>query len=178
VYVANGSGSGTWTAHSTFSGVFGNRLLQLREQKVSGQDAASRTNGAWTKHTLDIASVSGEISGASLSNSIISLPSGTYWCDGYVVFYFSGNNAIGRGTARLRNTTAGTTLVNGSQFLASASASTSSNITQTQMSGRFTLGSTSNLELQYYQTGCLTPANFSAAGENNIYAELNIWKLS
>ncbi len=116
--------------------------LHLQHQQASGTNGGTPTLSSWTKYTLNT-SVKNDISGASLSSSVITLPVGTYEIS-------AGNwhQNLGNGKLRLRNTTDSTTEVLGE----STQGPGSNEQVRLVLYGEFTLGGIKDLELQYYRT--------------------------
>ncbi len=118
-------------------------VLHLQHQQASGTNGGTPTLSSWTKYTLNT-SVKNDISGASLSSSVITLPAGTYEIS-------AGNwhENLGNGKLRLRNTTDSTTEVLGESVQSPGSGEQARLV----LYGEFTLTGTKDLELQYYRTG-------------------------
>lgn len=134
--------------------------------------AGTATSGSWIKRTLNTEKVN-EVSGATLTSSVISLPAGTYEAHISSDFY-SGVQAF---ASRLRDTTNSATLVNGMRGYNNASASGFSSVGY----GKFTLSGTTNIELQYrVQTTAalgLGDTNAQDFSETNIWADVYIRKV-
>lgn len=164
-------GSGAWTALSTIPGIFGNSLLYVKEQQSSGVSSVlSLSVATWGTIPLNTVTTN-EISGATLVSNQLSLPSGTYYIDSNVLIATTGN-AVGK--ARLRNITAGTTIVvGGNSFFSNSS------VMLLPIKGRFTLGSTATIELQGYLSASTSFVNIPASsGESEVYSQAFIWKIS
>lgn len=149
---------------------FGAQLYHLQEQQPQGTHGGSPNAAAWTKRALNTA-LTNEISGASVSSSVISLPAGTYFLDALSIIRQDTGAKL-----RLRNTTAGTSLLVGLNVY-------DGNLQSTAMPlrGRFTLAGTSNLELQYWAVAALATSGFGAAlssGELEVYTDAMIWKIA
>jgi hypothetical protein len=177
VYVANGSGSGAWTAHSTFGGAFGGKFTHLRDQVSSGTAAQSLTGATWNTVRLQT-EVTDDI-GVTLSSNQFSLASGTYIFNA-TSFYTDSVGAL-RGRLRLRNITAGSDLLYGPASYGSAASggTTVISMNMVQLRGRFVLGGTVTVELQKY-VGNSGSGGFaqSLVGYDEIYSELMIWKVA
>lgn len=177
VYVSDGAGSGAWTAHATFAGVFGGQLFQLRDIQAASDGGQTLTSGSWNTTRLNQATVNQITSATGPTSNQISLPAGTYWLMGWSRVYMSSTGAIS--TLRLQNVTAGSTLVlGGSVYNGSGSGGVTLALDQTaHIQGKFTLGSTATVELQKH-------VNVGASGGNangvttNVYTDLCLWKLS
>ena len=144
----------------TIDDTFGSKLLHI----TKGTQNFS-TTGTWTKVDLDTVKTN-EISGASLSSGVVSLPAGTYLSMSSVGFYRTNDY-----NARLLNTTDSATLVlgTGGHTWANPNDATSPNCL---INGKFTLSGTKNIEMQYYAAGANTQTT-SQSGHPN---QLLIWK--
>lgn len=150
---------------------FGLQLLHIREEQNSGTVGATVAgNGSFTKATINT-TVTNEISSASVSSSVISLPAGTYFIDGLISAARDGADANFK--VRLRNTTdTSTALVAGNGRCNGTNDSI-------PIRGRFTLGGTKSLEIQIYGSsgGGSAPAAVSS-GEKEVYLDVFIWKIA
>jgi hypothetical protein len=165
---------------------FGAQLFHITRE-VSG-DGSSIGSG-WVKRTLDTTKTN-EISSATISSSVISLPAGTYYLEAQVTHR---RTVAGSVTAtnnkeaqlRVRDTSNSSTLLLGlSQQLnyvntmPNGSFSFSTNYIIT-LSGRFTLSGTTNIEVQQYADDTSSTEGSSASsGEKNVYADVKIWKVA
>lgn len=192
VYVADGLGSGDWSSLESFN-AFGGQLLHVRDQRTSGSAPQTLTgNGTWEKRDLQT-TLTNEITSATLTSSVISLPAGTYYIDATALSYTnhsildSAANAFTK--IRLRNTTDGADLVVGIGFrfdwgttVTVGNVSTTGGLTvPLHLSGRFTLAGTKNIELQSYtltNTGTRTGGSPLTSGSVEVYADVKIWKVS
>ena len=68
------------------------KFLVVRDEKASGTDGGTFTNGAWRIRTLNT-SASNTISGASLGSNQITLPAGTYQIDAWAGAFNVGSHA-------------------------------------------------------------------------------------
>ena len=184
VATADGAGSTVWKKldSSNLSGTgnpFGAQLLHVREEQVSG--VYSGTGFAATNNVCVLNTVkTNEISSATLSSNTVSLPAGTYFAWGTTnVFHGLGPNQAGSSRVHLQNTTAGTQLVIGTNAYTQNGAAQALYPTHfLQLRGRFTLASTSNIQMQVYVlNGASAMHPFSGVG-NEVYSELQIWKVA
>lgn len=183
VYVADGVGSGAWSTVGTASlaaatKVFQGQLLHVSDQVSSGGGGQGLAGATWNKRNLQ-STFTNEISGASVSSSVISLPAGTYFLIGHATWFTSGA-ITQKGKLRIRNTTDGTTLVNGTS---SYRTYTGSGITVTDQPlmgivGRFTLAGTRNIELQHWVLSACSAGSPTGSGESENYADVMIWKVA
>lgn len=155
------------------------QVLHLQHQETSGtNNADTPVATTWTKITLNTEVVN-QITGSSLASSVISLPAGTY------KFRANYNITANQSSARirLRNTTAGSTEVLGINTYGDEEGNTDKVTHHNHLSGLFTLGATSDLELQYYLTSIggfsgLTLGNATTSGEQEVYADVWIEKVA
>lgn len=185
VYIADGLGSGAWTGTGQFN-AFGGALLHVRDQRTSGSAGQSFAGAStWETKTLQT-TLDNEIGSATLTTNVISLPSGEYYVEVIIpVIAKSLNNSTNRGQIRLRNTTAASTLLAGHPMKCIVSSSDPPSNHQIETStyftlrGRFTLGSTSNVEVQIYTSTATTWTQEAAtSGEAENYGDVLIWKVA
>ena len=168
------NGSGANPAWATLSDSFGSRLLHVRDEKANNTGAGS-TSTSWFKRTLNTI-MTNEISGASLSSSVITLPSGTYYIQSQVP------TSVGeRFKAKLRNTSDSTdTLISSSGF--GDGVSTFTDNSWVFISGRFTIAAQKNFEIQMITqtTGGGSGSAGTAAnlGVVEVYTDVQLWKVA
>ena len=144
----------------TIDDTFGSKLLHITKDTQT-----LSTTGSWTKIVLDTVRTN-EISGASLSSGVVSLPAGTYFSMSSVLFYrHDGFNA------KIRNTTDGADLLigTGGHTWSSPNDATSPSA---YINGRFTLSGTKNIEVQYY----VDSSNGQTSTQSGHPNQLLIWK--
>jgi len=146
---------------------FDTQLLHLRDERSSGT-SVTRTSGSFEKTVLNTIKVN-EISSASVSSSVITLPSGTYFIDGFVVI----TNPFAACALRLRNTSDSTDAVIGSS--GHFGSGVNSNYL-TFMKGRFTISSSKNFEVQHRTS--TTAGAFGNGFQTEVYADMCIWKVA
>ncbi len=149
-------------------GAFENAFLYVRDEKASSVNGGTAATGSWARRDLNTVKHNG-ITGASLASNQVTLPAGTYVVSGRAPAFGVDGHA-----ARLRNTTAGATLVEGSTGVAG--------MTQTDsfLNGRFVLAAQSVLEVQH-QVTAPQPSfglGFAHSFGTNVYTELRIWKVA
>jgi hypothetical protein len=200
VFVTNGAGSGSFqqvpAAAIVAAGilVFQSQKWHGRDERSSGTGADTLTNNTWNTRTLQTEKTD-DLS-ITLSGNQISLVAGTYWCEATasVGFETHGGTDVFQGFAaqsRLRNVTDSTTLLNGVsafhqvEHQGTAAQGDLESILHTFVSGQFTLAGTKTIELQTWPksqgTGTTTFVKGGIAvssGENEVYADVKIWKLS
>lgn len=149
-----------------------NDYIELRDEKAAGTDGGGFTSGAWQKRDLNTehADTGGH---ASLASSQITLAAGTYVAD-----IVCPAGVVDNHQARLYNVTdAATALVGTSMFCASGS----TQYTQSQITGRFTIAVSSTFEVQHRcQTTKATDGLGNACnfGEVEVYTVARFWKVA
>ena len=171
VSVLQTNGSGVLSFASS-GGKFESALLHVRDEKASGTAGGSATSGSYQTRTLNT-SVTNEISGASLSSNQITLPTGTYFVNGFVSSFY-----VDKHKSKLRNTTDSTDTLIG-QVVRSDSTFYSGGASI--IIGRFTIASTKVFEIQ---TRVQTTRNTDGYGEApsfgdaEVYIDVQIWKVA
>lgn len=177
VYVANGSGSGSWTklTANSLTGTatpLSSGFFQTTYETASGTGGGSATISAWTTRPINTVKVN-DISSSSLASNQITLPSGTYYLEANL--NFSGTSST---KSRLRNITDSSTVLTSISSLFPPSTSGTG---ETVLSGRFTITSSKVFEFQYYCSynfGASSLGSPASAGDNEVYSIINIWKIS
>lgn len=148
------------------------QFLHVRDQKASGTDAGTFTSGSYVTRTLNNTQTN-TISGASLASNRITLPAGTYRILASVPAY-----RVNAHKAILYNVTgAATTKVGTAESAPNGAAA----VTRSMVSGQFTLGVTSELEIRHRCQTSFATNGFGAAssfGDNEVYTDVMIWKVS
>ena len=122
----------------TADDTYGTKLFHCTEGTF-----ATNTTNSWTKLGLTTVRTN-EVSGASLSSGVMTIPAGTYISQSFFMAYrTNGYNA------RLRNTTDGADLLMGSGGHSWGSPNDASSC-PSFMNGKFTISAQKNVELQYY----------------------------
>ena len=149
------------------------KVAIFQEQQPAGTNGGNVTAGAWTKRTLNT-TVINNITGCSISSSVITLTAGTYMVRSSIPAY----NTNGFGS-RLRNTTAGTSIVRGTALLADDRFQEEVVVT---LDGIFTLTGSTTIELQYYASNNYNANSggvaFSQGDGNEIYAQILIQQVA
>jgi hypothetical protein len=196
VYVTNGAGSGSFqqvpAAAIASAGVlvFQSQKYHIRDEVSSG----TASQGALTDNTWNTRRLQTEKTDdltITLSGNQFALPAGTYWVEGFTSCFVTQDGgaagvADGEASLRLRNISDSTTALSGivyRQKFDSSSAGISYVQALLQIRGQFTIAGTKTFELQNWvkdaSNGTTFNAGFSASsGENEVYADLVIWKLS
>lgn len=152
-------------------GAFEDELLHVRDEKASGTDAGTFAAGAWRTRDLNTVKTN-LITGASLSSNRITLPAGTYYAEGSAPAI-----ELGRHKVRFRNVTNNSTALLGTSTFASAVGTIP---TRSYFSGRFTVGGPADFEIQHRCQATRADIGFggdTSFGENEVYAEVKLWKV-
>jgi len=146
-------------------------LLHIQEQQPNGTNAGNSVSGM-NQRTLNTV-VTNEISGASLSSNMVTLPAGTYWLECNVPGWGSGayhkllirdasdNNLLFATGPYLNNGTANNIII----------------------SDRLSLTTTTTIKVVHYISSGATDGlgrkgdNASATGAPEVYTDLKIWRL-
>ena len=161
-YFLKTQGAGANPTWAEAGGKFESQLLHITSAPQN-----TSTTSAWTKLGLDTVRTN-EVSGASLSSSVITLPAGTYFSMSTVQFYRTADY-----NARLRNVSDGVNLIIGSgghTWEQPNDAVTPA----AHLNGRFTLSAQKNVELQYY-VAVGTAQTTAQSGHPN---QILIWKIA
>jgi len=160
-------------ARGAFVGPSDPPYLEVCDEKASGTDGGGFTSGSWQTRTLNTV-VNNTINGSSLGSNQITLPVGSYYIDASAPAGFVNSHVI-----RLRDVTNGVTLLPGSTSYSPASGAF--NQTHSFLSGRFSLDSNVNLEIQHQCSSTRAADGFGLAanfGQVEIYAHVIIWKVT
>ena len=161
-----------WARMESLQPLQANEVIHVRDEKAAGTQAGSFSSGSFVTRVLNTVKTN-TISGASLASNQITLPAGTYWCEGSAPGHACGNHQ-----ARLQNTTASTTLITGCTMYA---ASASPGITnRADIAGIFTLSVQSVIELQHRCSSSKTTDGLGPAANfgTEVYAEAVFWKVA
>jgi hypothetical protein len=195
VYLSNGAGSGSWTtipaSAITAAGVlvFQSQKYHIRDEVSSGTSSqGALTSSSWNTRRLQTESTDDLT--VTLSGNQFALPAGTYWCTGWSRFkatpdWGAGGSAEGRAHIRLRNITDSTTTLTGCGWKINGDfgvGGANDFADALPINGQFTIAGTKTFELQMYVrnvSSCpFTAGDAISSGENEVYSELIIWKLS
>lgn len=116
------------------------QVAHFQEQQAAGTDGGGLTASAWRTRALN-ATVTNNVSGASLASSQVTLPKGRFKVAGFAVA-----NQVNGHKARLFNTTSSSALLIGSSAKSNSSVALN---TMTTLAGEITLATASTLELQH-----------------------------
>jgi len=166
------NGSGVLSFGTISGSVFGTALLHVRDEKSSGTYGGFGTAGSFVKRDLNT-TLTNEITGASISSSVITLPSGTYYIHASAPTY-----SIGRHKLKLRNTTDGSDTIIGTSEYSNTSQAM---MTHSFVIGRFTIAAQKNFELQHRIQSSGGVADFGSENTFSVvevYTDVQIWKVA
>jgi hypothetical protein len=149
-----------------------NDLLHVQDQKTSGTDGGTFSNGAWRTRTLNTV-VTNNIPSASLGSNQITLPAGTYYIFATAPAYQTGSHKT-----KLRDITNTADILIGSSERNGTGAGTG---TLSITSGIFTLSGTTVLEFQHQ---CVANSSTNGLGVASgfsvveVYADVAIWRVA
>jgi hypothetical protein len=152
-------------------GKFESALFHVRDEKASGTHGGT-SQTSYTTRDLNT-SLTNEISGASLSSSQITLPSGTYYIRAFAPAYSSDRHTI-----KLRNITDSTDTLLGTSVYAEGS---NSNYNMSMVTGRFTIASSKTFAIQHRCQTSIATTGFGVSkdmSETNVYTDVQIWKVA
>jgi len=156
----------------TISGsVFGTALFHVKDERPLGTSGQTLTgNGNFQKRDINTIAIN-EVSGASLSSNVITLPSGTYFADGFMQ---SAGGTFNSEKGRIRNTTDGATLL-----VSNGGYSWTNDYVFAPLffKGRFTISGTKNIEIQWIG-GNGTKALEQIGMDIETYLSVCFWKIS
>lgn len=145
-------------------------MAKFSDKKATAQQGGSNIVGIQDRilNTVDYS----DIQGTSLTNSIITLPAGTYKVEGRVPSYAGSENR-----SSLYNVTDGQTALHGSNAMSSGAAGGS---TDSFITGKISLQSPKNFKIQHYFVGSNTNGFGRAvglAGTMEIYTEITFTRI-
>jgi len=148
------------------------QFLHVRDEKASGTHGGGSTAGSYLVRSLGTV-VTNTIPGASLASNKITLPAGTYELAATAPGF-----GCGGFKSKIFNVTAAADLLIGSFGVAEATYQTAD---KSHVSGRFTLGVTSDIDLRMRCNVSRATNGLGYApgyGDAEIYSEVRIWKIS
>ena len=155
-----------------------NQYFHLQEVETSGTNSSTTlTANAYTKRP--VASVSNNITGASVSSGVITLPAGTYEVRG---FSMCGEDGVGDAPnrTRFRNTSDSSNAILGVSVRSIGETNVDNQCHPVAgFQGVFTIASTKNFELQHYKRGSgnVLGGYAASSGDNEVYADVLIKKV-
>jgi len=170
----NASAAIASTKLSGVQGKFESQLLHVRDEKTANTQGGTATASSFIKRDLNT-SVTNEISGASISSSVITLPSGTYYIHASAPGF-----KVERHKTKLRNTSDSSDTIIGTSEYAIEDAGGFAQ-TRSFVIGRFTIASSKNFELQHRVQNTNGTSDFGLAtngGVIEVYADVQIWKVA
>jgi len=155
-------------------GAFESALLQVEDQKPSGTNGGSSVDATDNIRTLNTV-ITNEISGASLSSNQIILPAGNYFIEAQAPAYKANEHMI-----KLWNDTDSSYILYGTSMSAKETGRVYS---VSNLTGRFTLSATKNLEIHHLiETGLASIGLGIDSGSAHVvdhetYTVIKIWKV-
>lgn len=169
VYIANGSGSGSWTTINAVDN-FSTKYLIASDVKSAGTNGGSYSSGAPVTRTLN--TITNNISGASLSSNTISLPAGTYYIQASVPGFNTGNIK-----SWLKNTSDNTTALTGTSEWSTNGTGTQ---VRSHIVGVVAIGAPKNFQVLYQSSGSDTlglGVSSNLSGLSEVYTIIQVWKI-
>ena len=151
-----------------------NSFLHIQDQKAPATAGGGFNSGSWITRTLNT-ELTNNISGASLSSDVITLPAGSYYIEAQ-----SPANKVNRHATRILNSSDTDVLLSGTNTFATLNEELN---TFAFVSGLFTISSTKTILLQHRcQTtktsdGFGVQVNTSLSTPQEVYSEIKIWKV-
>lgn len=168
VYVSDGAGSGTWTNVSSLeTSASQNSFAQCLHVRRESLGTQSLSTATWTNQGITTVMSNG-ILGATLNDPFIGLPAGDYFIYATFPAYRCGKIAL-----RLMNATTANQLIIGGMGY---SGTTSNSMTRAELHGKFTLGASQAVALQYI-TSDGGFGDVTSSVNTGVSVEIMIWKL-
>lgn len=146
--------------------------ILIRDEKAAGTEGGTFTSGAWQTRTLNT-EVSDAGGHASLATNQITLAAGTYECR-----ISCPGSIVADHQARLYNTTAAATILEGTSEQSAAGSTTTS---RSVIVGRFTVAAAQALEVQHRCSTTRATDGFGGAanfGEKEVYTIAEFWRVA
>jgi hypothetical protein len=147
----------------------------VRDQKANGTDGGSAVGTTQTRRALN--TVVSDVAGiVSLASDKITLGAGDYQIRAAAPFYNTKRSKI-----RLRNETAGTTLLVGTNgYIGGDSSQDQLAMIWSEVVGRFTVAAAQELSIQYWLESA-GPANLAlgvatSSGDVEVYTQVELWR--
>lgn len=147
--------------------------IQLLDSKLSGTNGGTATGQTWTNRIINTINTD-ETSEVTLNSNLFVLPAGIYEVSARTTFYTLNNTKI-----RLQNTTDNTTLLYGTNSYFNPGAGVYG---QQFLTGKFTIGETKEIALQYWTQSGFNSNQFNLGGQvgdgsPEIYTVIDLWKV-
>jgi hypothetical protein len=151
--------------------------LHIQDQKSSGSDGGTFTQGSWIRRTLNVV-ISNNVSGSSLSSDQITLIPGTYEISASVPGY-----AVDSHQARFISSSAGIVIYGTSEYANQRSGpDKAESLSRSMITGQFTIANTfADFQLEHRCSNSKTTNGFGLAcnfGNVEVYSDLTIRKIS
>lgn len=146
--------------------------MMAQEQRPSGTAGGTFTNGWQTRNLNTTVNTAG--TSITRAGTTLTLAAGTYYVEALAVAFRTSTHKV-----RIRNTTAGTTLLAGSS--SNSTNANNADVTTSSVMGTFTVGAPTNIQLQHYATTTRPADGFGLAvtsGEVEVYSALFIERIA
>ena len=183
VPIANGAGGTpfgklTHTSLQTTGNPFGAQLLHVQEVQNSNASSSSGAPGSSGTAQLINTTVTNEIAGVSVGTYFITLPAGTYYCEGWATVALSSvSGSAPRAATYLYNSSTASILLKSTGTYVSVSSGQCNIQAPIHFAGRFTLSGTSDLAVYAAATSGSSASSFSALG-STVYTDVRFWKVA
>ena len=155
-----------------FGGKFESQLFHVRDEKSS--NTAGGSSSATSDNQRDLNTIlTNEITGASLSSNVITLPAGTFF-----ISASSPTNRGGTNRAHLLNTVSNSITLLGTSENTQTGDTTP---TRSFINGRFTIGSSTTFRIRHYTTAAKADNGLGIQandGRTEVYTDVLIWKVA
>ena len=143
---------------------------------ASGTDGGGFTAAAWRKRDINTEDSDTAAIGA-IAGNVLTLDAGTYICSASCP-----GHSVGCHTARLQNTTAGTTLLTGTTANTTTTYTAEATLTRSFINGLFTVAAGQALELQHYCSDTRATDGFGRANgiatTSEVYSTIELWRVA
>ncbi len=165
----NGSAVSLGGSATVGGGAFESELLHVRDEKSSGTGGGTAT--ATTDNVRDLNTIlTNEITGASLSSNIITLPTGTYYINATIPTFKNLSNR-----AHLYNTADSSIVILGTSQQGAQFGDDSASIFIT---GRFTISAQKTFQIRHYTERAGSLGEIAEDGRTEVYTDVQIWKVA
>jgi len=165
----NGSAVSLGGSATIGGGAFESELLHVRDEKSSGTGGGTATANTDNVRVLNTI-LTNEITSASLSSNIITLPTGTYYINATIPTYRNLSNR-----AHLYNTADSSIEILGTSQLGAQFGDDSTSIFIT---GRFTISAQKTFQIRHYTTRAGSLGEAAGDGRTEVYTDVQIWKVA
>ena len=154
-------------------GVYESQLLHIRDEKSNNTHGGTFTSGAWQQRDLNTIKTN-EITGASLSSSNITLPSGTYYIEASAPA-----SEVGAHKSKLYNTTDSSDVIIGTNKHNRSDNNYA--VSTSDITGRFTISAEKVFMIAHRCATSRSTDGFGIASNFSVievYSDVKIWKVA